>query len=92
MSRKYASSPHRKDDNEAEIVAALEKIGCRVYDKLPVDLLVECRGRWFLVECKNPLGLNRTTKRQDEFFEITRAPAGIARDAEGAIELVTRRL
>ena len=50
----------RRDDNEYEIIQALEAIGCTVrrLDR-PVDLLVGYRASNYLIEVKNPHGLNR---------------------------------
>jgi len=85
------SGANRVDANQKTIVTALRKVGCRVYEiERPVDLLVEFRGSWCVLEVKNRDGRNRTTPGQDEFFEITRAPAGIVYDAEDAIAFVSR--
>lgn len=45
----------RKDENQAEIVTALERIGCSVVVMHePCDLLVGYRGKSMLLEIKNP--------------------------------------
>ena len=65
--RRYAN---RRDANEAEIVAALEKMGCLVkrMDK-PVDLLVQFpgSGRQVICEVKTPKG--KLTEDQQEMLE-----------------------
>lgn len=58
----------RTDNNQTDIVKALRAIGAKVYMiKKPVDLLVWCRGRTFLVEVKNPDGFDRDTPEQTDF-------------------------
>lgn len=82
---------HGTDLNQGEIVKALEKIGCRVYEiEKPVDLLVDHpAGLWILVEVKNKHGKNRLTPAQEKFFEAgPRGPTVIVRDAVEAIEQV----
>ncbi len=79
---------HRSDHNQKQIVAALRKIGARVYiiDR-PVDLLVEYRERWIVLEVKQENG--RLSKGQKDFFAMTQAPAAVVKSAEQAIEYVT---
>lgn len=82
---------HGTDLNQPAIVAALEKIGCRVYEiERPVDLLVDHPwGFWILVEVKNRDGLNRLTPAQKEFFKSEpRGPVLIVHDELEAIEKV----
>jgi len=50
----------KRDANEAEIVAALEQVGCavqRLNEGGVPDLLVGFRGRYHLLEVKLPLGV-----------------------------------
>lgn len=42
----------KRDDNEREIITALEKVGCSVEPLDVVDLLVERAGKLFLLEVK----------------------------------------
>jgi len=59
----------RSDDSQPEVVKALRACGCRVVViKLPLDLLVCCRGETLLVEVKEDGG--RLTKAQEEFISI----------------------
>jgi len=61
----------RSDGNQPSIIAALRKIGAKVYFiGLPVDLLVAFRGRTFLMECKDRSAGKRgkLTKTQIEFI------------------------
>lgn len=59
----------KPDANQGEIVKALRKIGAQVeIIGRPVDLLVCCRGRTFLIEVKNLDGRDRPTKDQVEFM------------------------
>jgi len=82
---KYAK---RRDDNEPQIIKALEAIGCEVeqLDK-PVDLAVLYRGQVKFIEVKNPEGFNREEKGQIEFLETW--PGGFARNEDEAIRIVT---
>lgn len=84
---------HATDINQPPIIEALEKIGCKVYEmERPVDLLVEYRGEWSVIEVKNTKGKNQLTKFQKKFFEDTRAPAYVVRDPLEAIDAVTSNL
>jgi len=80
---------HRADNNQDEIVAALEKIGCTVYKiGRPVDLLVGYRAHNLLLECKGKRGT--LTKFQKEFFPSWRGQIRIVRSVDEAIQLVTK--
>lgn len=84
-------SHHRRDENEPEIVDALEAIGCTVFRVgRPVDLLVGYRARNYLIECKNPDGLNKLTDFQKDWMPTWKGQVMIVETAEQAIELVTR--
>lgn len=57
----------RKDANQAAIVSALRKAGVTVYIlDTPVDLLVNFRGYWGVMEIKSKDG--RLTPRQAQFL------------------------
>lgn len=79
----------KRDANEAEIVATLERMGCHVEQisgpGLP-DLLVSRAGRWYVAEIKAPKG--RKTKAQEKFSEAARAHVEILRSVEDAAEWV----
>jgi len=81
----------RRDDNEAEIVKALEAIGCTVYrmDR-PVDLLCGYRARNYLLEVKNPDGLNKLTKAQEKFIPQWKGQVRIVTSPAEAIQVVTQ--
>ena len=80
---------HRADNNQAEIVAALEEIGCTVYKiGRPTDLLVGYRAHNFLIECKGQRV--RLTKFQKEYFPKWRGQLRIVKSVDDAIELVTQ--
>ena len=88
MSNRFAKS-HATDLNQPEIILALEKIGCKCFEiEQPVDLLIEFRGLWVLIEVKNKKGKNKLTPDQDRFFEKVKAPAFIVRDIEEAVAAV----
>lgn len=80
----------RRDDNEKEIVAALEKAGCTVVRiDTPCDLLVSCRARpainW-LLEVKVPGG--RLTKPQKDFVRDWPGQIRVVESAEEAIDVI----
>jgi len=93
MVNRFARQTGTPDANQASIVEALEKIGCRVYDiDKPVDLLVEFRGVWVVLEVKTKKG--KLEKSQKRFFEKVKAPAFIVRDvveATAAVQMAWRR-
>ena len=67
----------RRDASEGEIVGALRKIGCEVWRKLPVDLLVRLPGDppgiFRCIEAKSPYrkdGAMRKRKDQQEQAEF----------------------
>jgi len=88
MRPKYAA---RVDDNESEIIQALESIGCDVIRiGKPVDLLVGYRKRNFLIEVKNPDNSYAGTDEQKEFIRDWRGQVRIVETAMEAITLVTK--
>lgn len=88
MSNRFAKS-HSTDLNQPAIIDALVRIGCQCHEiERPVDLLVEFRGMWILLEVKNKKGKNKLTKEQDRFFGKVKAPAFIVRDIEEACAAV----
>jgi hypothetical protein len=88
---KRFAKPHATDINQPEIVAALEKIGCMVWDiGRPVDLLVEFRGLYVVIEVKNMKGKNKLTDWQEKFFDKTKGPAFVVRDHVEAVMAVQR--
>ena len=93
MPNRFARSTGNADANQPAIIEALEKIGCKVYDiDRPVDLLVEFRGLWVLMEVKTKKGTLKDSQKR--FFEKVKAPAFIVRDIEeatAAIQTAWRR-
>lgn len=82
----------KRDENEADIVDALEAIGCHVtrMDK-PVDLLVGYRSRTFLIEVKVDKG--KLTEDQREFFAAWNGGnLHVARTPDQAIQIVTETI
>ena len=84
---RYAQKP---DSNQPEIVTALEKIGCSVYDasrvgKIP-DLIVGYRGCTLLLEVKTPKG--RLSSEQVEWHKEWRGHSCVVRSPKEAIEAV----
>lgn len=84
----------QRDENEPEIVAALESIGCTVQRlDQPVDLLVGRGANNVLMEVKNPAKIpsqRRLTKAQKTFFKTWRGQVCKVETAEEAIEVVQR--
>ena len=86
----------KRDENEPEVIEALERIGCTVIpvDK-PLDLIVIYGGLIMNVEVKNgnqPPSWQRVTKDQKEFFEKTEGKtklAFIVNSSEAAVMAVT---
>jgi len=80
----------RRDANEAEIVAALERIGCRVLRLKEVDLLVLSRRKdeLYLLEIKTKTG--RVTASQQKLIDDG-WPLAVVRSIPEAISAVSRR-
>lgn len=83
----------RRDENEKEIIDALESCGCTVYPMdRPVDLLVGRGAVNILLEVKNPnkpRGDRKKTPAQREFFKAWQGQVRVVETAEEAIALVT---
>ena len=79
----------KRDENELEIVRALEAIGCTVVRlDTPADLLCGFQARNYLLECKQETG--RLTPPQKEFFKHWKGQVRIVHSPEEAIEVVTQ--
>ena len=91
--KRYAMA---RDENEPEIVKALESCGCAVFRlDTPCDLLVARGGVNILIEVKNPdkpKSDRRQTPAQRDFSEDweEKGQYDIVETAEEAIALVTR--
>lgn len=84
----------RRDENEPEIIVALEAIGCTVYQMdQPVDLLVGRGAVNILMEVKNPAkpkGDRKKTPAQQDFFKNWNGQVRIVETVDEAIALVTK--
>lgn len=85
---RWAQKP---DENQGEIVQALENIGCSVYDASRVggsfpDLVVGIRGLTILLEVKTERG--RVRKEQTKWHENWRGCTFIVRSPMEAIDVV----
>jgi crotonobetainyl-CoA:carnitine CoA-transferase CaiB-like acyl-CoA transferase len=79
----------RKDGNQAEIVAALEKIGCSVLVMhQPADLLVGYRKNNIILEVKRPKG-SKVTPAQVKFKATWRGQQATVKTVQEAINAVT---
>lgn len=77
------------DKNQPAIVSALRQLGIAVeIIGKPVDLLCWHRGRYYLLEVKNPDGFDRITKEQAEFMARWPGAVFIVRSVEEAIRAV----
>lgn len=86
-------TPRKKDANQNEIVAALEKAGCDVIDASSIgggfpDLLVGRANKNYLIEIKNPKARGKLNKLQKKFFDSWRGQADIAYTIEDALKIV----
>ena len=84
----------KRDENEEEIVLALESCGCTVHRlDSPVDLLVGRGKRNILIEVKNPnkpKADRQKTEAQRTFFSEWQGQVAIVETIDQAIELVTK--
>ena len=86
----------RVDANQAEIVAALRKVGCSVLDLSAVgggcpDILVGRRGKNLLIEVKDgtkPPSKRRLTPEEREFLTAWNGNAVICDSIEEALDAV----
>ncbi len=87
MPNRFARQTGTPDANQADIITALEKIGCTVHDiDKPVDLLIEFRGLWILMEVKTSKGKLRDSQKR--FLSKAKAPAFVVRNIEEATAAV----
>jgi hypothetical protein len=82
----------RKDENQAEIVLALRKMGCKVFIlDAPLDLLVGHRGKLHLLEVKDGSKFpshRRLTTNEAIFFDEWRGyPLHVVESVEQALAL-----
>lgn len=85
----------KRDDNEPEIIEALQKVGAVVYavDK-PLDLIVIYKGLVWLLEVKNgaqPPSWQRITPEQQEFLDLVDGLTGqvhVVNSVESALKAI----
>ena len=83
----------RRDANESDIVAALERIGCTVARADIVDLIVGYRGRTLLLECKDgskPPSARKLTPNQLKLLSGWRGQYDVVKSVEEAIAVVQK--
>jgi Holliday junction resolvase len=89
---KFKGYNAKRDANEPDIVAALEKIGCKVIRlNQPVDLLVGFKNRNFLIEVKDGEKVKssqKKTKLQDKFFDEWPGQCALVTNTEEAIRII----
>ena len=77
------------DKNQPAIVLTLRSLGVAVeIIGKPVDLLCWHRGKYYLLEVKNPDGFDRLTKEQVEFIERWPGEVHIVRSVDEAVRAV----
>jgi len=79
----------RRDNNEPQIVIALEACGCsvtRLSQKGVPDLLVSRQGVTYLIEVKEPKG--KLTEDQEAFIWNWKGSVAVVRSVEEALEAV----
>ena len=86
---------HRVDANQAEIIAALRRIGFSVLSLTKMgngcpDLLAARANRNLLLEGKNADGLNRTEQSQSDFAKSWNAPVYVVRNADDVLAIANR--
>ena len=79
---KRKSFAKRRDANEPEIVQALVQVGAKIERLDVVDLLVNFKGKIYLIEVKTENG--KLTKKQQQMLDDG-WPIHIARDAGAAL-------
>lgn len=83
----------RVDANQTQVISALKAagFGVEVLSK-PVDLLVDARGKWCLLEVKDgkkPKSAQKLTPDQAEFFvKYSHAPLFVVDSPEAALSVV----
>ena len=76
----------RRDENEPEIVEALEAVGAKVLRLDDCDLLCAFRGKMYLLEVKTATG--RLNKKQQRFFRDWAGYVWIVRTVDQALGLI----
>lgn len=84
---------NRRDENEKDIVAALESFGCSIFrlDR-PVDILCGYQARNYLFEIKNPhkpKADQKKTKAQRAFFDAWKGQVRVITTAAEGIKVIT---
>lgn len=90
----------RVDDNQAEIVTALRRLGCTVMSIASVgngcpDLVVGARGRNVLLEVKDgrkPPSARKLTEAEQEWIDAWRGQVNVVETVDDAIEVVFREV
>jgi hypothetical protein len=81
------------DENQAEIMAALRKVGASVYViEEPVDLLVGFRRRTIAIEVKNPKRDWKLTPQQEIFFRDFAGEAYVVESVHEALLALNRKV
>ena len=76
----------KRDENEPDIVEALEAVGAKVLRLDDVDLIVGFRDRLYMLEVKTPKG--RLNKKQQRFFREWAGYVYIIRSVDDALKRI----
>ena len=91
---KYKGYNAKRDDNEKEIVEALEKAGATVFRlDQPTDLLVGYHGSNILIEVKDgkkTASRKKKTELQRDFFRDWRGQCFLVETVEQALEVLAQ--
>lgn len=81
----------KRDQNEPEVIAALEAIGCSVHQGGPLDLVVGLRGRTAILEVKAGVPF-KLTPSEGDFLNSHRGFAAVVTSGPEAVDVVLQKL
>lgn len=93
MHKRYG---RRSDHNQSDVMYALRAVGAVVFDiQEPFDLLVDYKGKWYVIEVKNPetnarkKGGSKLTETQEQILARLSAPVHIVETPKEALEVIS---
>lgn len=92
----YKRFGRKTDANQSDIMWALRAVGAVVFDiQEPFDLLIDYKGKWIVMEVKNPetnarkKGGSKLTETQEQILARLSAPVYVVETAKEAIDFVS---
>lgn len=89
----YKRFGRKTDANQSDIMWALRAVGAVVFDiQEPFDLLIDYKGKWIVMEVKNPetnarkKGGSKMTETQEQILAKLSAPVAVVETAKEAID------